>query len=195
MNNLNILQFSFFLILPFYTINNSFAQTNDTIYWSHSVQLKRSDFNLKIANECAKHNALAMCFNSIKTKGFIENKLPNYNIKVYFLKSKSCARDTSSLLYLKHEQLHFDISELYARKMRRTISIIRHFHFSSFKLYQHFLKRINSKCDLYQDRYDSETDHSLRINNQKKWEKKIDDELNKLKEYSSDITERTIQNK
>jgi len=40
------------------------------------------------------------------------------------------------------------------------------------------------KCNAEQDKYDNESKHSLKTEKQLAWEKKVDDELAELKDYS-----------
>lgn len=79
---------------------------------------------------------------------------------------------------LKHEQLHFDISELYARKLR-----------TAFKAYvpmrniRRDLTRIYQKIEMERKRtqllYDRETNHGLQKEAQQEWEIRIATELAK----------------
>lgn len=86
---------------------------------------------------------------------------------------------------LEHEQRHFDITELYARKLKKEISE-REFSYSKSlqkklnKLYQNWVGRLNTE----QKSYDKETKHHLNQEGQKKWNKRINAELDKLKDYT-----------
>jgi len=78
---------------------------------------------------------------------------------------------------LRHEQLHFDITELYARKMRAALKKIspgtQKPDVAASKLYN----RYTNESREYQDRYDHETDHSRNEAKQAFWDKKITGEL------------------
>ena len=177
------MRFLVLILLFFNIISYSKAQENDTIYWNSKTKLKWNDFNFNIPDSCSKYHAAAMTFSGIHVKSFWENKLPNYNIKVYFIKSESCAKDTSSLVKISHEQLHFDISELYARKMRKVIEKLRSENSSILFAYRDSLKILGRKKMLYQDIYDTETSHGIIDSIQVHWEKKVRDELELLKRY------------
>src|SRR5688500_17461053 len=56
----------------------------------------------------------------IKAKPFLVKRRIKYDVTAFFNRRKSWARDQSPSL-LAHEQLHFDIAELYARKIRKKI--------------------------------------------------------------------------
>lgn len=98
-------------------------------------------------------------------------------------KTKSWA-DIKTKAGLNHEQTHFNIAELYARKIRKAI--------------EEFIKK-NGECDLQnvaeiyyrleeehwqtQFLYDDETKHSLNFEKQQEWDEKINKLLEKYKDY------------
>ena len=176
----------FFIALYISIINISNAQEGDTIYWSSKAKLKWSDFNFGIPDTCSKYGAAAMTASYIERKSFVSGKLPNYNIKVYFIKSESCAKDTSLLIKISHEQLHFDITELFARKMRRAVERLRDENISNINVYKSSLTKLSVDANSYQDKYDLETSHGNRDSFQIQWEEKVKKELKELKAYSSD---------
>lgn len=167
-------------------ISNSKAQENDTIYWNSKTKLKWSDFNFNIADTCYKNHAAAMTASGTYWKSFNGDKLPNYIIRAYFLKSESCAIDTSSLIKLSHEQFHFDIEELYARRMRKIVADLREKGVSNIAVYKSYLKKLSIEVELYQDKYDFETSHGNMDSIQIQWEEKVKKELKELKAYSND---------
>ncbi|WP_459212944.1 DUF922 domain-containing protein [Aquimarina rhabdastrellae] len=75
---------------------------------------------------------------------------------------------------LAHEQLHFDISELHARIMRKRLS---EYQVEKEKDIKKDLKRMYKIVERLrsemQEQYDEETDHSKNEEAQKKWEKKV----------------------
>ncbi len=87
---------------------------------------------------------------------------------------------------LQHEQTHFDIAELYARKLRQAL---KKYIVSKDKLInpdwklQYILFINNHGSRHYQKKYDGQTKHSNRRTAQREWNAKIADELNALREY------------
>jgi predicted secreted Zn-dependent protease len=73
---------------------------------------------------------------------------------------------------LLHEQLHFDISEVFARKMAQEMSETK-FTKNIKQEVRVLYKRILKELDAFQRRYDSETDFSRNIEKQKLWQKQI----------------------
>ena len=88
---------------------------------------------------------------------------------------------------LRHEQNHFDITELYARKLRAALKKINPSiprpHLAAEKLYSRFAAESRD----YQDRYDKETDHSRNQANQSRWDQLIKTELARFDEVSDTL--------
>lgn len=87
--------------------------------------------------------------------------------------------DSQSLL--THEQLHFDITELITRKIRK--AIFRSSAITANEKYSVYL-RVVRELSKMQIRYDRETDHGLRLVRQQKWKEKVRRELNELTAYA-----------
>lgn len=87
--------------------------------------------------------------------------------------------DSRSLLV--HEQLHFDITELITRKIRKTIS--RSGATTANEKYRVYLRTVRELSKM-QIRYDRETDHGLRLVRQQKWKEKVWRELNELEAFA-----------
>jgi transcriptional/translational regulatory protein YebC/TACO1 len=110
----------------------------------------------------------------------------NYEVKSWFYPKDSWVKvNSKSESLLAHEQLHFDISELYARKMREFLA---GFHPQSIQEAKTELKKAHTKIERerikLQNLYDIETKHGNLNSQQLKWQKRIAEELSKLEEYS-----------
>ncbi|OZV67544.1 DUF922 domain-containing protein [Winogradskyella aurantia] len=85
---------------------------------------------------------------------------------------------------LKHEQLHFNITELYVRLFRKKLKGLKVNQNISHQL-DNLHKSINRAADETQKRYDVETNHSINNEAQKAWEVAISEALKNLEEFSS----------
>ncbi|WP_251738945.1 DUF922 domain-containing protein [Gramella sp. AN32] len=84
---------------------------------------------------------------------------------------------------LAHEQAHFDISEIYARKLRKALQeyeIGRNIRRDLNGIYQ----KMEKQRDVMQRKFDKETDHSENTEAEMKWRKFITTELERLEAYS-----------
>lgn len=86
---------------------------------------------------------------------------------------------------LAHERGHFDITELYARKLRKKISETTFkkadFRTTLRKLYADY----DDEMDKYHDRYDDETESSMNTEKQKAWEAGIKKDIEALNAYKT----------
>ena len=89
---------------------------NDTIIWRSDYLLVREDFKGKLLPGSGGHAASAIYIYSKEVDGLIM-----YNIEAILVKSKSALKSESKYA-LNHEQKHFDVAELYARKFRKKMS-------------------------------------------------------------------------
>jgi len=85
---------------------------------------------------------------------------------------------------LNHERLHFDITELFARKFRQRIEA-NMFTLDINNQMEAIHNAINTELETMQNTYDAETSNSQNIEKQKEWQTKIILQLNKLAYYSS----------
>lgn len=172
--------FILFLLISFSA--SAFAQLqNDTIHWSPCCKLKWEDFKGK-ADSNSQFGAIS--YPGIKYSLSANEDSFNTKVFCFFIKSKSWVRVISTT-GLIHEQGHFDIAELFARKLRKTFSEYK-FNYKTVgkDIDKLFLlnKQERAKADVL---YDKETDFSRNKKQQAFWNKKIKTELDKLKKYTS----------
>lgn len=81
---------------------------------------------------------------------------------------------------LEHEQIHFDITELIARRLRKKIHLYSK-AMSPSSLQLEYKSSLYSLNDI-QEKYDSETDHGRLYKKQVEWKERIQKELIDLSE-------------
>jgi hypothetical protein len=85
---------------------------------------------------------------------------------------------------LRHEQTHFDIAEVYARRMRRTFAALENPCGKSDGALHAVARDILEAEKTEQRRYDAETRHSLVIERQQAWERDVARLLESLDRYA-----------
>jgi len=156
-------------------------ESTDNIYWSEDYKLDWTDFKGQPAFENQQISALTSS-GIVHYKGCKEGKI-DYNVKAYFEKQESWVKEEARTEHhLIHEQIHFDITELYARKLRKLLAD------NAFKCGQEhqFEAAINNFIEIWhneQRSFDKNTRHSLDRNAQKEWFHKIEMELSLLDDY------------
>lgn len=110
----------------------------------------------------------------------------NYTVNSFFVANKSWVkrRYVRDSVLLEHEQLHFDITELFARKFRKELSEMVFTKNVKAEIKAIYHKITKEKAKL-QELYDVETDHSKNAKAQKMWENKIATQLQKLNSFAS----------
>lgn len=164
-----------------------FIQDEPVISWSDSYKLSWSDFK----NKSNGHPTAAAVTASGITFGFsikqTDTKVVSYTTEVHshFYPEKSWYNiKLADIHVLGHEQLHFDITELYARKLKQRISKLKVSN-SIRKELKKLHNDINRELAAFQDKYDDETNYSRNIEVQEKWKTYITSELQKLSKYKS----------
>jgi hypothetical protein len=105
-------------------------------------------------------------------------------VEAQFYKKKSfkaLSNYTASLL--RHEQLHFDIAELYARKIRARFTELKAAKEAKFSLYWENYSVLWKECRALQKEYDTTTNHGRELYINKKWDATIKQELELLAKF------------
>ena len=110
-----------------------------------------------------------------------------YEVHTYFLPEESWVKPgKNSSHLLEHEQLHFDITELHGRKLRKAMEEFDLLNTREIKpALQAIYKNVESSRTNMQKSFDAETGHSNDAAAQLKWQKYIKEELDKLSDFSS----------
>lgn len=82
---------------------------------------------------------------------------------------------------LSHEQLHFDITELFRRKFNTLVTDNAENEEKVSEIY----RQIAKDCERYQNLYDAETDHSRNIKKQNEWITVVENALLSLQEFEN----------
>lgn len=78
---------------------------------------------------------------------------------------------------LRHEQGHFDLSEIYARQVRRQLAADKLSYYLVGIPAQKILDELSQAFDARQKQYDEETDHGRNHEKQEQWDKEIQQSL------------------
>lgn len=150
------------------------------IDWTPSRKLTWEDF--KAPPDPASTNA-ALTSSSINVEFGYDDEELQYSIKCRFDKNKSWVRIRNQAILL-HEQGHFDIAEIHARRLNQALKAYR---FNAKTVSDDVNRIYDSVMVLHhtvQNEYDQETDFSRNKERQAIWLKKIADNLQELKMYA-----------
>ena len=110
---------------------------------------------------------------------YYAGKKIRYNVYALFNMQKSWGLEKDSAL-LAHEQLHFNIAELYARKIRKKVAELNVSGAKSLSFYNAEINKLLEESNAVDIQYDLETLHGAIRDKQRLWQKKIDAEMKAL---------------
>ncbi|WP_439882406.1 DUF922 domain-containing protein [Pontibacter sp. MBLB2868] len=158
------------------------AETNtDKLTWSAARRLTWDDFK-GIPDDANEHHALTAANLAVDAR-CSNNKL-SYDVKCVFLPQESWSRNKKSEKLLLHEQLHFDLTEVHARLLRKKL---RNMNSSCTNLQSNLNLAVKSAFQDWKEEqalFDQLSRHGLNKEEQKAWEKDIYSRLSALKAYS-----------
>ncbi|OIQ31084.1 MAG: hypothetical protein BM564_00190 [Bacteroidetes bacterium MedPE-SWsnd-G2] len=163
-----------------------FAQ-QQMLDWDSSRPLIWTDFK---AQPDQNSSAVAVTTSGISygfTSKSSNGKVVSYEVEIstHFYPHKSWQKKEIVNDYvLRHEQFHFNITELFARRFREKISDLKMSQDVKSKV-DLIYKKITSDLNDMQNLYDYETQHSKEKNTQQQWESKIEAMLEQLDQYKS----------
>lgn len=158
------------------------AQDSDIIIWSDTTKLTWNAFSNTPIKSSVRSAASAT---TIDFHLDYNSDSAVFTIHAIFNLSESWVKDENmSENLLGHEQLHFDIVELFARYLRAEILDCKFKAKNVKKKAEIILNNIHAQVVEYQALYDEETKHSLLKDAQEEWEQQVADELEQLKDYS-----------
>jgi hypothetical protein len=160
----------------------AFAQSKDEelLDWSASRKLTWNDYK---ASPEPGSDAAASTTSYLAIEYNITSNSFGYKIQSRFSKTRSWGLHKTNYI-LSHEQGHFDIAEIFARKLNKEMSEYR---FNK-RTYQQDLKKIYQDIldekEKMQNDYDKETNHSIKKEKQAEWLKKIAKMLEENADYA-----------
>ncbi len=171
-----------FSLIGFCSISLYQNPTIDFYTWSQKGKLNWSDFK---GTPDYKSPEIAITASSVEFSYYTKGTVIGWQVIAKYFPDRSwIKKDKQSPYVLQHEQVHFDITELYARLFRKRLK-------ESVKTSNDILmlksigKDILRDWQKTQDLYDKETNHSINEQKQAEWNKKVFDQLQALKDFAS----------
>lgn len=156
------------------------AEMDDFLLWATGRKLTPTDFkgrpDLSSGMKAVTHSGIVYTWECDRDEF-------KFEVLARFDREKSWFAAAGDARLLKHEQLHFDITEVYARRMRKL--------FTEWPDPCSQTRKIDDAADAVYDEwsrtqelYDEETRHSLNREKQAEWEARISRELEELAQYA-----------
>ena len=159
-----------------------FAQTNpcDSIVWRANRPLKWNDFKAKPeSNVVRAANTHSGFVRSWVVKDYLLKTVmvANFNPCLSWSKNKGSDR------LLRHEQLHFDITEIFKRLYYKRVAEAAYTPSTINGLMKSIYQNIIVEMQIMQENYDVQTHNSLDADQQAVWQQKVAGLLNGLRAY------------
>ncbi len=163
-------------------INSDYEMQNpekgDTIFWSPTRKMSWADFTGTMP-KTSRYSA--QIFNNFEY--FAALKLEkgvltiNLQMKVYMLKSASWTSSTSLSEYsIAHEQVHFDLTKIVVEQFKQKAKQLLSIDNYDSELQLLFIEMYR-EMNRFQKEYDDESNHSVNVLGQQKWQQFVDGEL------------------
>ena len=180
-----------FFFVGFITLLSFSFVKDDFILWQENKKLKIQDFKadnkdtVKVNRQqfLGAISAIRIEYSSFQRN---KNSVPNFSIKTYFDPNESWMLLKNDYA-LQHEQIHFDLTELYARKMRKSVESLRQKNVTNISIYRKKIQHWNVMKEKASNQFDADNqDYYIKIGQkilfqknpkQEAWKKKVDREL------------------
>ena len=187
---------SFIAFFSLLTLLSFLSKSEDLLLWETDKPLQIEDFRA-IQNDTIKRGnqflgAMSYIKIQFRTLQKGKNTVPEISIKNYFDRNESWILVKEDYV-LQHEQIHFDISELYTRKLRKSVESLQQKKVSNLEIYKKKLNYWNQMSQQTNKAFDKENNDSYTLKNgtfilnknpkQKEWKNKIENELNEMTEF------------
>lgn len=160
------------------------SDSKNVIVWNEYRPLTWEDFQGKRTEDAAGDAGTVV---QIKAKPYMVKDQVKYDVAALFVKNKSWS-DAKTKELLAHEQLHFDIAELYARKIRKVIAELSKAGEEDVKNYNLAIQKLLHESNEIDIQYDLETLHGAMQNKQAEWTKNVKAELKALAQFKKHKT-------
>jgi len=172
--------------------STSFSNNNNAtaaeFQWGEHGKLSWDDFRGAVNAASDESAAATHCGIGFKTNNGTGTR-PTITVYNTFYATKSWVKPDAKLpTILDHEQGHFDLCEIYTRKLRDRMN---QFDFNVADIKQGLLNiyaEVNSEYERSQQAYEQETIHGTNISQQKKWQEVISRQLGGAVAYASNKT-------
>jgi len=154
------------------------------IIWSDTLKLDWLNFTGNPVNTI-QWSAISAC--QINFEWLVQKDSIIFSVVSEFNKSKSWVKPYAKTKeVLKHEQGHFDLTEVYSRKLRMHLKGLNIPNMDNIEtLFDSIFNSNYNELLIAQETYDLETDYSNNSENQIKWDQNIRTELDSLIEFSN----------
>ncbi|MGN8225939.1 DUF922 domain-containing protein [Gracilimonas sp. BCB1] len=153
----------------------------DYIYWSEDYKLVWTDFE-EIPKRYSEHAAFSVV--GYESSFNMNGQEYEAEIKTYFSKNESWSKSWIASLLL-HEQGHFDLAEVNARRFRKRVKEAMKAGTISVSVFEEMSDEAMAQLEKVQSEYDEATNYSMDYRSQLQWSEQIKEQLKELEAFAS----------
>ncbi|MCE7991067.1 MAG: hypothetical protein HEP71_03770 [Roseivirga sp.] len=174
---------SIVLIGVFLCVKPLWGQANaseepEVVEWKEGRLLTWEDYRLRVFKSNKGQLAITSVRHSVR--GYLNDDIPDFEVKVLFVKDDSWTTDKTDSELLAHERLHFDIGELFRRRIVKRINGLRKQGEKQKAIYRYVIRKELSEFRIFSKSYDKATRHGSLPEEQQKWQKDVWEQLKRL---------------
>lgn len=155
------------------------------LFWTDGKKLTWNDFKGPV-DSTAKEDAETTWHIDARYAG--KGDTARMVVKCWFAPDESWVKKNHlNADLLAHEQAHFDLAEVYARKLRKELASKTYTRTDLKTSFKSAHQQLIGECKKRQEQYDTETNHSIIKAKQTEWQKLIAKELGDLKSYADTL--------
>ena len=175
-------RFVLFIIVIFVSFGYKNILNFEKILWQADRKLTWQDFKGKVEKDTISDLTVArVCVKiDITYINDSENGIPKFKVESFMIPKLSWTI-IDDAYNLEHEQLHFDLTEIYARKTRRAFDSLSKKKVKAYELYHKTFNNYYEQLMKAHKKYDSEV--YFNVKRQNLWKNKIRNELKKMDSY------------
>jgi len=146
------------------------ADCQDTIYWRKDYKLSWSDFKGK-PTVTSSHRAVTS--SGITYSWSLHDSGAYFKAAAFFITNRSWTKTVKDTNTLNHEQGHFDITEIYARKLLGALQQLDWDKKATKQTITQVAEKTIAQKNDFQKQYDFETSFGINREAQNKWDELI----------------------
>lgn len=156
------------------------TKASSYISWNSNRKLTWDDFQKEADTTDPLH---ALTSTNIAVQANCEGNVMKFEVQCQFAVTDSWTKNKSSESLLQHEQLHFDITEVYARQLRQKLTQQKSLCGSDKRKFNAVVNKVFADWKKTQERYDAESKHGLEENKQQQWTNNVATLLQSLEAF------------
>jgi hypothetical protein len=163
--------------------------SEEGLVWQAERKLSWEDFQSEADLQQPLH---AMTATNIEVQAECYNNQMQFEVKCVFKTQESWSKNKQSERLLAHEQLHFDLTEVHARRLRHKLAQTPGLCGSNKARFGKIVESYFAGWKTEQHQYDEQSNHGLNPEQQLIWESKIARELEELHTFAYPVKNQAL---